>query len=84
MHIEYNLNAKAYNDKKILPSKFECFSLKFIDFKPYTADTRTAQELKKEWGLEEKVKCLVNNAAANNLQVRHAVCMARALKLGSL
>lgn len=45
------------------------------------------QELLKDWDLEQKVKCLVTNtaanmiAAANNLQMQHAVCLAHTLNL---
>uniref|UniRef100_A0A674N5B4 HAT C-terminal dimerisation domain-containing protein n=1 Tax=Takifugu rubripes TaxID=31033 RepID=A0A674N5B4_TAKRU len=47
----------------------------------------TARELSREWALEEKVRCLVTDAAANMiaeaniLRVRHAVCLAHALNL---
>lgn len=47
----------------------------------------TAQELLKEWAFEEKVKCLVTDAAANMiaaaniLQVQHAICLTHTLNL---
>ncbi|XP_029692271.1 uncharacterized protein [Takifugu rubripes] len=47
----------------------------------------TARELLREWALEEKVRCLETDAAANMiaaaniLRVRHAVCLAHALNL---
>ncbi|XP_056902533.1 uncharacterized protein LOC130533292 [Takifugu flavidus] len=41
----------------------------------------TARELLREWALEEKVRCLVTDAAANILRVQHAVCLAHALNL---
>ncbi|XDV34174.1 hypothetical protein PO909_004366 [Leuciscus waleckii] len=55
----------------------------------HTAENLAAGHIKlmEEWGIKDKVKCLVTDAAANmiacvrSLNVRHAICIAHALNL---
>jgi len=57
--------------------------------KSHTAENLATGHVKlmEEWGIKDKVKCLVTDAAANmiscvrSLNVRHAVCIAHALNL---
>ncbi|XP_077086696.1 uncharacterized protein LOC143738592 [Siphateles boraxobius] len=57
--------------------------------KSHTAENLATGHIKlmEEWGIKDKVKCLVTDAAANmiacvrSLNVRHAVCIAHALNL---
>ncbi|KAJ7983682.1 hypothetical protein DPEC_G00374110 [Dallia pectoralis] len=57
--------------------------------KSHTAENLATGHIKimEEWGIKDKVKCLVTDAAANmiacvrSMNVRHAVCIAHALNL---